>query len=231
MPDIAQPNGPRPEKTTGRNRNSVANIASKTKPRPLVTRAPQQPAVPALKPPGVVSVSRPTNREAPKTPADKAAAKTPSESTPALELNPALNALTNTTSMKLALLAAQAAQPQAPADYSGVGHGGDPHDNIQLAKRMASRMGWTDAQWRSLRKLGNLESGWRKDAANPTSSARGIPQAMMSVHFGDDWRNNPAAQRFLRNAKVQISWMLSYIKDRYGDPVAALRFHLANGYY
>lgn len=91
-----------------------------------------------------------------------------------------------------------------------------------MAKRMAKRYGWTGDDWQSLKWLwGTKESGWNPEAANPNSSARGIPQAMMSVHFGDDWQHNPDAQRFLHDPRYQIRWGLDYIKNRYGSPSAA----------
>lgn len=112
------------------------------------------------------------------------------------------------------------------------GTGGAPRQNMALAKRLArSSFGWGGQEWKALRTLGMLESGWRTDAANPTSSARGIPQAMMSVHFGEDWQNNPEAKKFLSDPRMQIEWMLRYIKRRYGSPTRALQFHRQNNYY
>jgi hypothetical protein len=84
--------------------------------------------------------------------------------------------------------------------------------------------GWDDDEWGALKELWSRESGWRHDAANPSSSARGIPQAMMSIHFGSDWMydSNRAAQRFLRRPKTQIKWGAAYISGVYGRPSVAL---------
>src|SRR5699024_5986204 len=48
-----------------------------------------------------------------------------------------------------------------------------------------------------------------------------LPGDKMASH-GDDWQTNPA---------TQISWGLSYIKDRYGTPCAAWSHSEAVGWY
>lgn len=81
------------------------------------------------------------------------------------------------------------------------------------------------AEWEALKDLWGRESGWKPSAANPNSSARGIPQAMTSLYpetQGPEWLADPSAQ---------ISWGLNYIRNRYGSPAAALRFWLQNGWY
>lgn len=113
---------------------------------------------------------------------------------------------------------------------AGVGARGSslvPFDNVtksiykSVAQVMAKKMGWTGAEWEALHKLWDKESGWNPKAANATSSARGIPQTMMSVHFGKDWQRSPTAQAFLSNPMEQIKWGLNYIKSRYGSPSKA----------
>lgn len=91
--------------------------------------------------------------------------------------------------------------------------------------------GWVGKDFRAIDRIITPESGWNPKAANPTSSARGIPQAMMSVHFGPNWQHDPAAQAFLRSGVVQIEWLDKYIKSRYGNPQAALRYRLSHGTY
>jgi hypothetical protein len=83
--------------------------------------------------------------------------------------------------------------------------------------------GWED--WESLLELWERESNWRTRAANPRSTARGIPQAMMSLNpdiATDEWMSNPEAQ---------IGWGLDYIGKRYGSPSKALAFHDRRGWY
>ena len=96
----------------------------------------------------------------------------------------------------------------------------------QAVLEWAKRHGWTStSQYNCLVSLWTKESGWNHRAANPYSSAYGIPQALpgskMST-FGSDWRTNP---------KTQIKWGLSYIKGRYGTPCGAWSAFLRKGWY
>lgn len=91
-------------------------------------------------------------------------------------------------------------------------------DNItQTAAQAAVRTratgyGWGGgAQWNALKTLVGKESGWRVDAANPNSSARGLFQKMTSLH-------GPVE----KTAFGQAGWGLKYIKNTYGTPVKAL---------
>lgn len=92
------------------------------------------------------------------------------------------------------------------------------NSNVQLGAQMAARYGWTGSEFVALYKLWNAESGWSTTADNPTSDACGIPQAMNNCSYGYD----PVAQ---------IAWGLSYIKERYGSPSAALAFFYSNNWY
>ncbi len=83
------------------------------------------------------------------------------------------------------------------------------------AKAMLSKYGWTDAQWPSLQKLWQGESGWDYKATNPSSGAYGIPQALPASKMasaGADWKTN---------ATTQIKWGEGYIKSVYGSPSSA----------
>lgn len=92
---------------------------------------------------------------------------------------------------------------------------------MQQVASVAARYGWdSGAQWNALVRLVQKESSWNPAAANPTSSARGLFQKMTSIH-------GPIEP----TAAGQATWGLNYIQDRYGDPVRALRFHDANGWY
>jgi hypothetical protein len=73
--------------------------------------------------------------------------------------------------------------------------------------------------------LWSHESGWNHTAANPSSGAYGIPQALPGnkmASVASDWETNPA---------TQIRWGLGYIRDRYGSPDAAWSYFQANGWY
>lgn len=70
-----------------------------------------------------------------------------------------------------------------------------------------------DRQWECLDLLWQHESGWDYRAANPHSSARGIPQALVDLHgLTGSWQEDP---------KAQVEWGLDYIYRRYGSPCAA----------
>jgi hypothetical protein len=80
---------------------------------------------------------------------------------------------------------------------------------------MRSKYGWGGGNWPALKALWMGESGWRYNALNKSSGAYGIPQSLPASKMasaGSDWRTNPA---------TQIKWGLSYIKSRYGSPMAA----------
>lgn len=102
-----------------------------------------------------------------------------------------------------------------------------------IAQQKISARGWGQDQWVCLERLWHRESGWNYRAANPRSTARGIPQAMMSVHFGGNWRSpsNTRAQNYLNNPAVQIDWGLNYIIGRYGTPCGAWAKSQSSGWY
>ncbi|WGL53392.1 lytic transglycosylase domain-containing protein [Nocardioides sp. BP30] len=99
---------------------------------------------------------------------------------------------------------------------------GDPKT---LASAMLGNFGWSGDQFGCLESLWNRESGWNVHAANPTSSAYGIPQALPGSKMasaGPDWPNN---------AETQIKWGLGYIQDRYGSPCGAWGHSQSYGWY
>ncbi len=94
-----------------------------------------------------------------------------------------------------------------------------------VAKAMLADFGWDAGQFSCLDRIWTQESGWRVDAANPSSGAYGIPQALPGTKMasaGGDWRTNPA---------TQIRWGLGYIQDRYGSPCGAWDFKKGAGWY
>lgn len=88
-----------------------------------------------------------------------------------------------------------------------------------------TRYGWGSGELDCLDVLWTRESGWDATAANPSTGAYGIPQALpgskMSA-FGADWRTNPV---------TQITWGLDYISDVYGSPCNAWKAFRAKGWY
>ncbi|WP_026119872.1 aggregation-promoting factor C-terminal-like domain-containing protein [Nocardiopsis ganjiahuensis] len=96
----------------------------------------------------------------------------------------------------------------------------------EIALQMVLDEGWDADQFHGcLEPLWEKESNWNHTAQNPSSGAYGIPQSLpgdkMASH-GSDWQTNPA---------TQISWGLSYIKDRYGNPCGAWSHSQANNWY
>jgi hypothetical protein len=79
-----------------------------------------------------------------------------------------------------------------------------------IVKQMAAGLGWTGSQWSALYKLVQGESSWNPNAANPSSSARGLFQKMTSLHGPIE----PTVQG-------QAQWGLNYIRGAYGNPLNA----------
>jgi hypothetical protein len=92
---------------------------------------------------------------------------------------------------------------------------GGPRAAQQIALSKMASFGWDPAtQFPCLVDLWNGESGWSWSAANPSSGAYGIPQALPGwkmASAGSDWLTNPA---------TQIQWGMGYIKQVYGSPCA-----------
>lgn len=96
--------------------------------------------------------------------------------------------------------------------------------NARLGQQMVAAAGWTGQQWVAFNNIVMAESGWNTSAANP-SGAYGIPQALPGSKMAS------AGANWQTSAATQIAWMIGYIRARYGNPVNAWAFHLANGYY
>ena len=100
-----------------------------------------------------------------------------------------------------------------------------PGSAQEIGKQLAAARGWGDDQFACLLPLWSHESGWRVNAANSSSGAYGIPQALPGskmASVADDWQTNPA---------TQITWGLNYIGGRYGDPCGAWSSFQAKGWY
>jgi hypothetical protein len=89
----------------------------------------------------------------------------------------------------------------------------------------SARYGWGAGEFGCLDALWQKESGWSYRAANPSSSAYGIPQALPGSKMateGGDWRTNPL---------TQIEWGLGYIERSYGSPCAAWSHSQSSNWY
>jgi uncharacterized protein YabE (DUF348 family) len=101
----------------------------------------------------------------------------------------------------------------------------DPGSAQAIAQAMMPSRGWDDSQFACLVALWNRESGWRVNAANSSSGAYGIPQALPGSKMasaGADWQTNPA---------TQITWGLGYIAGRYGTPCGAYAHLQSSNWY
>lgn len=98
-------------------------------------------------------------------------------------------------------------------------------DPRQIAQSLMPEYGLSAGEFSCLDQLWQKESEWDATAANPTSSAYGIPQALPGSKMssaGADWETNPA---------TQIRWGLGYIRDRYGSACSAWSHSQANNWY
>lgn len=101
----------------------------------------------------------------------------------------------------------------------------DPGTARALGQSMALEKGWGDDQYACLESLWTKESKWNVSAANASSGAYGIPQALPGSKMasaGADWRTNAA---------TQITWGLGYIEGRYGTPCGAWAHSKSTGWY
>jgi hypothetical protein len=98
----------------------------------------------------------------------------------------------------------------------------DPRD---LARALMPQFGMSSSEFGCLDNIWSQESGWNVHAANPSSSAYGIPQALPGSKMasaGPNWEDN---------AETQIRWGLGYIRDRYGSACAAWSYKQGAGWY
>jgi len=111
------------------------------------------------------------------------------------------------------------------AIFSGPGNARSartPQGARNVAFRMAAGYGWGDAnQLRALDAIGNRESGWNYLARNKKSGALGVGQEL----------GHKVPKGYANNPLVQIKWMLDYIKQRYGSPMAAWQHEQQFGWY
>lgn len=102
----------------------------------------------------------------------------------------------------------------------------------QYAAQELSRRGFNgQAELQCLIPIWERESNWNPNAANPASTARGIPQMMMNIHYGANWQTSAAGVAYLTNPQVQINVGLDYISGRYGSPCKAWNVWQSQGWY
>lgn len=94
-----------------------------------------------------------------------------------------------------------------------------------LMQSMAASVGWTGAEWTALNNVEMREAGYNLSATNPSSGAYGLAQFINGAGEYAQYGGSSAT------APGQITGMLNYIKQRYGDPEAAWAHEVAYGWY
>jgi len=109
---------------------------------------------------------------------------------------------------------------KAVGAVTGLLHGGGAtgsQQNRNIGQKIAAGWGWgSGAEWAALDALAMGESGWSNTAKNKSSGAYGIAQALPESKYPPAGRQSGGS-----DAATQVSWMLGYIKSRYGDPIRA----------
>ncbi len=110
--------------------------------------------------------------------------------------------------------------------------------NKEIGQRLAAERGWTGPEWICLEKLWDKESGWKETSDNPTSTAYGIPQALLGTHQENIDKNyigyyeGTIAKPTGGNPEIQIKWGLDYIESSsYKTPCRAWSHSEARGWY
>ncbi len=113
----------------------------------------------------------------------------------------------------------------APADNpNGMVHA-TPEQAKLYAQAACAQLGWTGAMWEDLVKLWTKESHWRWNAENKSSGAYGIPQSLPANKMAS------AGANWHEDASIQITWGLSYIRSKYGNPSEAWKYSQKIGWY
>ena len=113
----------------------------------------------------------------------------------------------------------------APADNpNGMVHA-TPEQAKLYAQAACAQLGWTGAMWEDLVKLWTKESNWRWNAENKSSGAYGIPQSLPADKMAS------AGANWHEDASIQITWGLSYIRSKYGNPSEAWKHSQEIGWY
>ncbi|MDK6471987.1 G5 domain-containing protein [Gardnerella pickettii] len=113
----------------------------------------------------------------------------------------------------------------APADNpNGMVHA-TPEQAKLYAQAACAQLGWTGAMWEDLVKLWTKESNWRWNAENKSSGAYGIPQSLPADKMAS------AGANWHEDASIQITWGLSYIRSKYGNPSEAWKHSQEVGWY
>jgi phage-related protein len=127
---------------------------------------------------------------------------------------------------KVAAAAAAAAAAAKLAAGTFISSGGAAGGIIQaMFASMAAAKGWTGAELTALLEVESREAGFNMTAQNPSSGAYGLAQFINGASEYAQYGGNSTT------ASGQITGMLNYISQRYGDPIAAWQHELDFGWY
>jgi hypothetical protein len=121
--------------------------------------------------------------------------------------------------------AAAAAAASAAANQFVATQGASGGFIQSLMRNMAAARGWTGSQWNALAAVENREAGWNLTARNPTSGAYGLAQFINGPSEYAQYGGNSTT------AQGQITAMLNYIAQRYGNPQNAWNHEVSYGWY
>jgi hypothetical protein len=125
----------------------------------------------------------------------------------------------------MAASAFQAAANAAVAQMDALKLTGSAGSIQAMMQAAAAARGWTGAEWAALNAVELREAGYNPNAVNPTSGAYGLAQFIGGQSEYYQYGGNPTS------AAGQITGMLAYISQRYGDPIAAEAHETAFGWY
>jgi len=104
------------------------------------------------------------------------------------------------------------------------GFTGSRKDNKLMSQQLLKFFGWgTGPEQRAFDALEMSEAGYNQNAQNPTSTAYGMGQFLDST-----WA--PYGPK-TSDPRKQLLYMMEYIRDRYGDPIAAWSYHQGHNSY
>lgn len=114
-----------------------------------------------------------------------------------------------------------------PGGTSGNSGAAPSTSNAQQAlQQAAAQFGWgSGAEWQALQHVEMQEAGFNIHAKNPSSGAYGMAQFINGPSEYYTYGGNPDT------AGGQAIAMCNYIKQRYGDPIAAWAHEQSAGWY
>lgn len=96
----------------------------------------------------------------------------------------------------------------------------------KMAREMVGQV-WGPGEFNAFAGVEEAEAGWNPRAENPSSGAAGLAQALPASKYpAGAWPYTGP-----QSAKLQLEWMIQYIKGRYGTPAGALAHENSYNWY